>query len=720
MGQIIGGAAKPKRCNLNKLSQLDTPAAGEYILVSSDNSMNAAGQGNFDCYIVGDGKKAATELPLKNIEEAIDELLSDEFVIAKALTRQNDTLSKIGDVTSKLGEDEEFVIAYALNELNKKSGKEDEEIKGYVSIANSDTIAILGASYSDNSTPALGKDWTTIVSSLTDYNFRDYAASGSNPMGWLNTFVRGGDMREKYAMITFYYGNGVSSSKAPKLLQNLCDALQSRGIKPILATSFDCSPTVNSFAKNLAKDRNLYYTDCSVYFALTKAGLSGIGNSGLHLGTRDIQVWSNGFVPQMQNIDRPTQSLKVFRLRSGSANKTLDELVFHTNEERFVNFREIYFGQKKSGVTYKEYDEIAGSGLTFTGGLLISAILPVDSAHLNNAVLRFTSSDDVEVYALNTLASPYPVLTSYTRFSIEEETQSIPAIGAKYSDGTNEFTAIAIVMGENGMYFTMYCTPSLSGTLDSGTLTKVSGIGENTLTYSMRENASISSESAIESDNNGHWKKIENNNGYTINTGIGYVQYDKIHFLLLAESATISNPRIEYSGTKIKETQQGVNVEFDSNELHDVQEYIQESVFGSVGTVLEHWKDDNDNSVVSVASYDGNYPFSSSVVALSGTTSMKQSVTLGAGSYWLEVCAKYLTETVDEESCDFNDLYVEVGSANPAQTSVRLKASWSYKVGLAWKFVRVPIHLGMNDTIDIRLFSNALGLQVSKVSLKKY
>lgn len=64
MGQIIGSAAKPKRCNISKLSQLGTPSAGEHILVSSDNSMNAAGQGNFDCYIVGDGRMAATALPL--------------------------------------------------------------------------------------------------------------------------------------------------------------------------------------------------------------------------------------------------------------------------------------------------------------------------------------------------------------------------------------------------------------------------------------------------------------------------------------------------------------------------------------------------------------------------------------------------------------------------------------------------------------------------------
>lgn len=68
MGQIIGSAAKPKRCNLNKLSQLGIPAAGEYILVSSDNSMNAAGQGNFDCYIVGNGRDAATALKLNLVD----------------------------------------------------------------------------------------------------------------------------------------------------------------------------------------------------------------------------------------------------------------------------------------------------------------------------------------------------------------------------------------------------------------------------------------------------------------------------------------------------------------------------------------------------------------------------------------------------------------------------------------------------------------------------
>jgi|GEM_PF-4399967 len=71
MGQIVSSAAKPKRCNANQLNQVPTPAAGEHILVSSDNSMNAAGQGNFDCYIEGDGKNSLASFALKSLRNVI-------------------------------------------------------------------------------------------------------------------------------------------------------------------------------------------------------------------------------------------------------------------------------------------------------------------------------------------------------------------------------------------------------------------------------------------------------------------------------------------------------------------------------------------------------------------------------------------------------------------------------------------------------------------------
>ena len=85
MGQIVGLNAKCKRANLNALSQVGTPALGEYVLVSTDNSMNADGQGNFDAYIMGDGTTSANSLELKKVDNSLSELLKDEYTIAAVI-----------------------------------------------------------------------------------------------------------------------------------------------------------------------------------------------------------------------------------------------------------------------------------------------------------------------------------------------------------------------------------------------------------------------------------------------------------------------------------------------------------------------------------------------------------------------------------------------------------------------------------------------------------
>lgn len=69
MGQIVGLNAKCKRTNLNAIGSVPTPANGELILVSTDNSMTSDGQGNFDRYIKGDGTTAAAALELKRLDK---------------------------------------------------------------------------------------------------------------------------------------------------------------------------------------------------------------------------------------------------------------------------------------------------------------------------------------------------------------------------------------------------------------------------------------------------------------------------------------------------------------------------------------------------------------------------------------------------------------------------------------------------------------------------
>ena len=103
MGQIVSSAAKPKRCNLNKLSQLGTPAAGEYILVSYDNSMTANGQGNFDRYIMGDGRTAATALELKYLDDSTRPYIVEEVNKAVADIQP---IEITGDVTNAPDEED--------------------------------------------------------------------------------------------------------------------------------------------------------------------------------------------------------------------------------------------------------------------------------------------------------------------------------------------------------------------------------------------------------------------------------------------------------------------------------------------------------------------------------------------------------------------------------------------------------------------------------------
>lgn len=95
MGQIRGKNAHIDACNLRSLSSFGTPAAGQHILVSTDNSAMQNGQGNFDAYVVGDGHTAATALPLIKIyaNDADDEP-----------TAGSENLVKSGGVLGAIGE----------------------------------------------------------------------------------------------------------------------------------------------------------------------------------------------------------------------------------------------------------------------------------------------------------------------------------------------------------------------------------------------------------------------------------------------------------------------------------------------------------------------------------------------------------------------------------------------------------------------------------------
>lgn len=185
MGQIVGLNAKCKRANLNALGSVPTPANGEFILVSSDNSMSSDGQGNFDAYVVGDGKTAAPELELRpitdtgviiaKVNELILSLANTAFINARPdIIHINDT----PQIVSPISPIDMGILPIGQNTLTKSVYVKCINVSNPISI----TISGSGFSVSTNSISAQDLlDGTTISITYT-------RTSNSSAQGNLNFY----------------------------------------------------------------------------------------------------------------------------------------------------------------------------------------------------------------------------------------------------------------------------------------------------------------------------------------------------------------------------------------------------------------------------------------------------------------------------------------------------------------------------------------------------
>lgn len=79
--------------------------------------------------------------------------------------------------------------------------------------------------------------------------------------------------------------------------------------------------------------------------------------------------------------------------------------------------------------------------------------------------------------------------------------------------------------------------------------------------------------------------------------------------------------------------------------------------------------------------------------------------------------SRYWNETVTEDSYDFSTLYVDIESVGNAGLYSCIQSD---EVGLYPKISRFPIDVTDPKDVTIKLYSTNKGLEVFKVSLKKY
>ena len=707
------------------------PSGVDKVILNADVSA-ATGYPDYSWYYAKAGSADALQVQYN----------SDEYVIAKSLIAHDERLTTLENTTLK--EDEAFVIAKALAKLNEDIyGNEDDSssagvVSGTVSYNNSDMINVIASSYGAGSYALEGKNWVSKLSLFSDFNVINSSANGASNLTQLSSIRNGNGKYSKYALAVCNENEGsLSLNVRVRELDNLCKTLVGMGVIPIIGTQWNTDVELSNAYKEYADSHKWMFMDLRYYVRGISKSLGSSFDSGTHLATRNDAVMSDFYSKYTDMLQRPEKSLKVFKLRSSYSTNSLDELVFHTNDERAERFYELNITPNGlndvtrvdtpiAGVSKTlEYSSLYTTGVTFNNAALISAVLPCTNQHLSSVALAANITGNVTVYVRNVLAQPYPSATTYVRFTVSDTTAPVAVANEVYSDGIRNYTVYTTRSGENGSYYTMYCTGTFNESdPQTGTLTRVGGTAI-TIPYIMRESVTYSASSVITEDNVGHWVEISKVNGVYDATSLipMSVDYDKIHFLIVGTSFTLSSPSVLYKGKEGKVYTSDYN-ELEYNDDNANSELINESIFGAVGTQLTYWKDTNNNSVVTKGIYEGaNYiPEGSSVVGLTSTDTMMQNISSSITSnapLYLEIWCRYFPEVYSDgsgnqitlSSYDFATLNVQVGNITVKK-----------RISTAWGKYRIELRNLSNYNSSLRkikLYSqDSNEIQVCKVSLK--
>lgn len=614
-------------------------------------------------------------------------------------------------------------------------------------VQNSDKIAIIGDSFTESAYCIKEKAYIQKLSLFSDYVFSNYGVSGDTYAGRMYAIrskeKRYGDIPLdeqgiKYAMLACY-GNDIKYMSVDdyiKCTENIIEFVKGIGMSPIVCTEYNTGNTaVNKTAvrtglKKLAENHGVPFYDIASIVDMI------IGNSkytpfwgGSHPGTRSNAIESDNYEKYLSALERPMKSLKLFRARNNSYS-SLDEYMFHSVENRAKLFKEILVGSRDlSNSAYvddcsgsamvgnnSEYQTLAQKGAVPFGNVsLISAVLSTDSSNLTSLALNIThTSDSLHVYVRDTLVSPYPTPTRYSSFYVSYEIE--PAINSTYrceEDGQT-YTVKAIVTDEGGQK-NLLCLPFVpSPALNTGTLTKLSGTGDSTLTYTHRERGM--DVNGLLEDTLGHWAEVtaDTDGSYNLGNKPNCIDVDRVDILLVSSNAyNITDVELTYTGEE-KVTHKGKEFVFETNYYNSNTEMLPSNTFGTIGVLDTNW------NVTPTNTYEGLHGTNVFPVGCSSKVNVdsvnKLSCNISAsktGEAVLEVWCRYFPDVytngsgnqITEDSYDYSDLIVSMNGVNMRE-----------RVNTHWKIVRFPVALvAGSHSIS---FSSDKGLEISYVSLK--
>ena len=617
-----------------------------------------------------------------------------------------------------------------------------------LNVANADKIGFIGDSYTESHFSVEGKAYICKLSLFSDYNYENFAKSGDTYRGNLDRIrkhvpiyhdkLSWKDIRPKYAFFVSYT-NDLKYMDEEQYLNDLratVETVKGLGAIPIIATEYHTNfgPGLQIGLKQIATEYDCEFIDIIDAVKETRGNDYVPFWSGTHPGTRSNHLLADNFEVYLNQLPRPRQSLKLFRLRETFSD--VQELIFNTNEERAKLFKEINVGHSclvdkalVDNVTSAAHDPVTsdylklqnGEEVKFNDVALISAVLPSSSLGLEYVALDI-GEVEADVYVKDILKEPYPTPTFYQRFDIEKDYGV--KVGDTYkSDNPHFIDKIFTVKEVTDEAILALPYPRIATNIP-GNLTKVTGEGADQIPYPYTA-IGFSNDYPEGKAKVGHYVKLERINGkYIIPKELlsRTVDYDKIHFIVAKSGQfSLSKVNVEWDGieNKVYKTTGLTRRKAKGNELVP---------YGFMGNEeqLKNW-----HIAEEVRAYipvDGCLPKEaigcidvskeqklSQVVGYSMSEEIRDAQVAVVARYFPEIFNPeddYKNCKITETSYDYAELCLDMVYNGRTFTQRR-------RVGMHWKNVIFDVVLPpYTDQVELKVYSEGHEVQVAKVSMK--
>lgn len=301
---------------------------------------------------------------------------------------------------------------------------------------SSDTIVLIGDSYTSSHYTIKDQSYISMVSALTDYKVNNFGISGNdgldmnyrivNDISYFDGLVFS-DKKPKYAFIAAYTNDGQFRSADLNMwkfnMNRLITSVKACGTIPILFSEFPINMNGLYVLQQLAKEHDIQFVDGHSLNKEVGSLKKGPFHQG-HPGTRSNGVFWIPMVEAIDKLPKPSKAVKIFRKRKNVNINDISDLLYSGVVERHFKFKElsvthhrlndanVEFYDELDGdnvydftLTRDEYDNLGRGGVNVDDYSLVEITLPAKANSLTSLKIQVDATEGTDLFVRNFLDS---------------------------------------------------------------------------------------------------------------------------------------------------------------------------------------------------------------------------------------------------------------------------------------------------------------------------